>query len=198
MKKGVWVVLVIAILVATGAFVFTQKKAEVPTDTVKETVSASELLKSATLAVPDSDATVTLVDGEAFFDIDPRSSQKGDILFLKDTSAMWEKDGHTDVSAVFAVNSGGSGTFIYLVLFDLKDGVLTKKSEVLLGDRINVTHIGIGELVNGTDADYRISVTTLIRKDGDPYVAEPTVEAVRTFYVNDQTLKEVEVGRDDT
>ena len=84
------------------------------------------------------------------------------------------------------------------MLFDVSGDAFTKKSEILLGDRINITHLGIGELVHDSEANYRITVQTLVREEGEPFANEPTIEETRTFYVTDQILEEVEVGKDDT
>ncbi|MES2135309.1 MAG: hypothetical protein V4449_03660 [Patescibacteria group bacterium] len=190
MKKGTWIVLGIGILVATGAFVIT-KQAEAPTvGTDVQTTSPSELLKGANFTVPDSDVSVSLVNGEATF-------PNGNILLLDTLTAEWKKDERKDLVAVFAVNTGGTASFLYLVLFDVNGDILTKKSEGFLGDRINITHVGIGELVHG-GADYRVTVQTLERKENEPFSATPSVEKTRTFYVTDQKLEEIEVGRDDT
>ncbi len=198
MKKGAWIAIIIAILVVTGAFIFIQK-AEAPTVVGDETADVSiELLKKATFKVPDSDTAVSLVNGEASFELAPGSAAEGTVLLLDEMTAQWKKDGRTDVSTILAVNTGGTATFLYLVLFDIEGDTVTKKSEVFLGDRINITHIGVGELVHDSGADYRVTVQTVVRKDGEPFAATPSVQVTRTFYVTNQTLKEIEVGGDDT
>ena len=95
-----------------------------------------------------------------------------------------------DLSTILSVTSGGSGTFYYLVLFDVSGDQLTKKSEVLLGDRIKVTDIGIGEMVHA-DAQYHVGVGTLERKESNSMADDPTIEKVRIFYVTDQILEEM-------
>ncbi len=204
MKPAFWTVLIILILIGIGAFALLKKdetSSEVPPLTITEeedSVSAGTLLQNATITVPDSDAVVTLKDGEAMFSIEAGSADEGMVTVVDDMSAVWGKKGRTDLAAILAVNSGGTGTFYYLVLFDVSGNTFTKKSEAFLGDRIEVSRVGIGELVNDSNADYRVTVQTLVRGEGEPFTATPTVAKTRTFYVTNQKLEEVEVGRDDS
>ncbi len=190
--------LIVAVLIgAVVAGYWFVNEAQAPVKEIEEGMSAIDTVLHATLQVPELDAVVTLKDGEAFFEIAPESVAQGSISLIPNTIAEWSTGARKDVSAAFAVNSGGSGVFVYMVLFDASGDTLVKKSEAYLGDRINITRVGVGELAHG-DADYRITVQTLERKDGEAYASTPSVAKTRTLYVTDQGLEEIEPGRDDS
>lgn len=199
MNRGVWTVLIIAILVALGVFAFLPKEASAPAD--GEGIPAGQAIKrleNATILVPDLDVSAKLENGEALFPVTPEGDAEGIVSLVPGVSAEWEGSGRRDLAAVLAVNSGGTGTFYYLALFDVKNNTLTQKSFVFLGDRIEVTNVGIGELVNDLEAEYRLTVQTLVRADDEPLAAAPTIPETRTFYVTKQILEEVETGADDS
>lgn len=52
-------------------------------------------------------------------------------------------DGVVDVAVVLALNTGGSGTFIYLALVTSQNGNGENPAATLLGDRVRVTAIEI-------------------------------------------------------
>jgi hypothetical protein len=195
MKIKPWMMGVAAVLIVGGALAWTKNVRTGPDAGVPGAVeSATTTFREAEIEVPGSGPRVKLADGKASFEMAPGSAARGSVEVMDGMVATWKKDGRVDIAAVLAVQNGGSGTFYYLAVYD---GSLVKKSEALLGDRIKVTRMGIGELVNGS-ADYRVTVQTLVRKEGEPFTAEPSVSATRTFYVEDQILKEVAPGRDDS
>ena len=201
MKTIVWIIILV-ILIGAVTVIFTGDKT--PKEVIDINTSDTEsltpfmLLKNAEITVPDSDTVVTLTDGKGSFEIVPDSASLGRVTLLDDMSAQWSKEDRTDLAVILAVSTGGTGTFYYVVIFDVSDDVLTQKSEMLIGDRIKVTRVGIGELVHDPEANYRVTVKTLVREEGEPFAAEPTVPKTRTFYVTNQILEEVEVGKDDT
>lgn len=198
MSTRAWILVVAVVLALAGALLVNKyKEATYPTDVIEEASNPLELLNKATLVVPDTNTTVTLVDGAAQFVVGSEGSSPGSIVLQDGLFVEWKGESRSDIAAVVAVNTGGTGVFLYLVLFDASGNTLTQKSFEFLGDRIGVTSIGVGELVHGA-ADYRITVETLVRKEGEAYAAVPTVEQTRTFYVTDQVLEEVDVGSDDT
>lgn len=201
MRTGVLIAIIVAILAATGAFVFFNN-AEAPEvgdeNQNVESASSETLVRSATFQVPESDATVTLSDGSALFEVAPESLAEGSIIMVPEAYAEWTNGTRTEAATVVAVNSGGTGVFLYLVVFAIEDGQAVKKSETYLGDRITITHVGIGELVHDGEADYRVTVQTLVRAEDEAYAAVPSVPETRTFYVTNGALAEIEVGADDT
>ncbi|MBT3282700.1 hypothetical protein HN375_00865 [bacterium] len=124
--------------------------------------------------------------------------QNSEPTVLDNMYALWSEEERTDMAVILVSDTEGTGTFYNLAIFDVQDDIFTKKSEVFLGDRIKITRVGIGELVHSPDANYRVTVQTLVRGEGEPFTTEPTLPQTKTFYVTDQILEEVEVGRDDT
>jgi len=173
---------------------------ETEPETVTESVAPFIRLKNAEILAPESDHKVKLVDGKGSYELNSGpASSRGEVIVIDGFSTLWStQSGKTDLTAILISNEGGSGTFYYLVLFDVQGDIFTKKSEVFLGDRINVTRMNLGELVHDINADYRITLESLERKDGEPFTAKPTVVSNRTFYVTNQILKELEIVRDDT
>lgn len=162
------------------------------------TTEPFELLKNSEITVPDMDKVVNLNNGEAKFEIVPGAASQGSVTIIPDKYAKWSENSRTDLASIIVVNTGGTGMFYYLILFDASSETLVQKSYLQLGDRIAVESIGIGELVHDPDADYRISVNTLIRDEGESFATPPTIAKTRTFYVANQVLEEVDVGLDDT
>ena len=148
-----------------------------------------ESLKNASILAPETNKEVNLIDGKGSYEIVPGSVSRGEVTVLNQYT-LWEYGPTMDLSTILSVTSGGSGTFYYLVLFDVSGDQLTKKSEVLLGDRIKVTDIGIGEMAHA-DAQYHVGVGTLERKESNSMADDPTIEKVRIFYVTDQILEEM-------
>jgi len=178
-------------------YVETESGEIIPFDKYKANTVLYLLFKNSEILAPENNKSVQLTDGTGSYEIVPESASRGNLTVL-DQYSVWKNGLNTDLLTVVAVNNGGSGTFYYLTLFDISGEVFTKKSEILLGDRIKVTSVGIGELVHDPEAEYRVSVQTLVRDEGESFATEPMVEDTRTFYVTKQILEEVEVGRDDT
>lgn len=199
MRARILIPILAAIFVVTAAFVFFKDaKAPAAEEEKTEAASAETLVRNATFRVPESDVTVTLSNGSALFEVAPESIAEGTVIMVPDAYAEWTNNGRTEAAVVLAVNSGGTGVFLYLVIFEIEGEQAAKKSEVYLGDRISITHLGIGELVHDPEAEYRVTVGTLVRADGEAYATVPSVPETRTFYVTNGVLEEVEVGSDDS
>jgi hypothetical protein len=194
MKIKPWMPGLAAAVVVVGVFAWVSHPAAPDTVIPPEPADA---FGSAEIQVPGSGAKVRLMDGKASFELAPGSAARGSVELVDGMVSVWKKGERTDTAAILAVNTGGSGTFYYLALFDGAGGAMTKRSEVFLGDRIRVTRIGMGELVHGS-ADYRLTVQTLVREEGAPFTDAPSVPITRTFYVENQALKEVATGQDDS
>lgn len=202
-------VAVVAVIVTLGVFVLrggdpaaaeegAADAAPPATAVPGRTGAAPTRLQTATLTIPGEEIRVTLAAGQASFEVAPGSATRGRVWLVPGMAALWEGKGRSDLAAAIAIDAGGSGTFYHLVLFDASGDRLRQRSDAFLGDRVEVTRIGIGELVHDPEADYRITVQTHVRRGDEPLAARPTVPETRTFYVTRQRLEEVEVGRDDT
>jgi len=196
MRKIYWVVIIV-LLVILGYYISKDAPEEIVTGSSDE-VTYLKLLKMSEIVAPDSNELIQLINGKGSYEIVPNSASQGVVTVLDDMLAIWKDEERTDVITILTSNTGGSGTFYYLVLFDLTNNTFSKKSEILLGDRIRVTKVGIGELVHDPEANYRLTVQTLKRNDAEPFAVEPTFMETRTFYVTDQLIEEIEVGLDDT
>ncbi|MFC1730774.1 hypothetical protein ACFL6I_10620 [candidate division KSB1 bacterium] len=202
MKKNILyticgIVGIFLIIILAGIYKFNFTNDDIYVNLGNEEIVKYDELKNITISIPDSpEIKVQLLEGSAEFTI-PETTAVG-FATLSSEYAVWERENRTDFVSILNVNYGGSGTFQYLLLFDVADGVFVQKSEALLGDRIAITKVGIGELVHDPEANYRVTVQTLVRNEGEPFVTTPTKPETRTFYVTDQALEEVEVGRDDS
>ena len=131
---------------------------------------------------------VSLVNGKAEQEIASSS-------MTKIVTAMWGNTIYTDVNhdgaqdAVFILtqNTGGSGTFYYVVmaLSDIKNNKTVGTNGILLGDRIAPQNINIE---NGM-----IVVNYADRKKSEPMTARPSVGVSRYFTVVNGVLRELEM-----
>ena len=202
------VTILVVLAVATGvAFLLYTRNTEAPVSDGGQTLPQEKtttvlptlaLLTNAEISVPYSGQRVQLTDGSGLYAPIDGGELDGDVTLIDGVYTAWTEGGRADLAAVFAVHSGGSGTFYYLVLFDVTEDIVMKKSEMFLGNRIGIEGMYVGELVHDANADYRITVRTQVRAKGAPFSDIPTLTEVRTFYVTDQILKEIIVGSDDT
>lgn len=139
-------------------------------------------LKSASVAAAETGTRVALADGTAKFS---DGDVKGTIT-LGDVAVETSVGGVKYVLATLSVNSGGSGTFKYVVLFEDKNGNLTDKSYGIIGDRVNVTGVR-ADLVSDTKGTQQVvvSVSYLDHDKGEPLSSAPTVSHTKIFVVED-------------
>ncbi len=131
---------------------------------------------------------VTLVDGHAEQPAAPGSSQKI-------TTGVWgtpeladlNSDGREDAALILIQDSGGSGTFYYVVAAIREDDGYRGTSSVLLGDRIAPRTIGI--------VDNRISVNFLDRAPGDAFTTPPSVPTEQLAIYDPDTRQLTQVAR---
>lgn len=92
-------------------------------------------------------------------------------------------DGAEDALVTLVVNSGGSGTFTYLVVVLNEKGTAMPGTPVLLGDRIIVQSLAI--------QPGSVTVTLLTRKADEPMSAEPKIVITRSFKLQGDQLSEI-------
>ncbi len=146
-------------------------------------------LKSVSVAAAETGNRVALANGTAKFS---DGDVKGTIT-LGDIAVSTTVAGNKYVVATLAVNSGGSGTFKYVVLFEDKNGTLTDKSYTLIGDRVNITGIR-SDVVSDTKGVQQavVSVSYLEHDKGEPLSAAPTVSRTKILVVeNGEFSKEL-------
>ena len=86
-------------------------------------------------------------------------------------------------AAVIIQNSGGSGTFFYLVGGTLKSGKQITSDPVSLGDRIKIVGVKVED--PGEEDNGQITVTYLDRAPGSPMSADPTVQKIAKYSFED-------------
>ena len=150
-----------------------------------ETFELLEKLRNSRVGLPDDpDTLVSLTTGRGQFDITDGTS--GGIYVWPRPFALWESGDKQDLIALVSVNTGGTGRFFYLVLFDVHGSSPVQKSYQFLGDRIRVEKI----VINDSDTDdYSVLVTVLNRKDNEAMSIKPTVSEEKYFGVKNQQLQ---------
>ncbi len=181
------VLVVLGILVWFGYQNYITRDIEAPSATSTPTgiisdADARELLKSATVIVPETTTTATLVNGTAEYPLGEGLPLPGSVV-LGDAMLVTP----TDVFATLVVNSGGTGNFLYLASFRQEDGDLKFKSSAFLGDRIIIDGIVINEL--NSNGSYTIDVAILDRETNEPMSVQPTVPRTLNFLIEDGLIK---------
>lgn len=138
-----------------------------------------------TIYVLDGEA-ITLIDGREEKEVIPESAIKSiTIAWNKVVRADLNNDGAADAALVLMHNSGGSGTFFYVVAaLNGKTGKAVGTNAVFLGDRIFMENISVSGGL--------IIVDYLDRGRGEPMVAEPIIKVKRSFAVKEGVLKKLE------
>jgi hypothetical protein len=211
-KKGIVTIVVIIVLVAIGYFVWggkststvsntdtnapattqpaatTDSKVTVSKDTyvpvTKDSTDNTLLgkLKSASVSAAETGARVALVNGAAQFTVD---NTKGSIA-LGDI-ALSTQSGQTKYAITsLAVNTGGSGSFQYVVLFEDAGSTLNDKSYAFIGDRVKITGIR-ADSVTGENGKSTlvVSVSYLDHAKGEALSAAPKEAHTKLLVVED-------------
>lgn len=176
---------IISIMVfASGCSIFSQPTATQPVQTqppAVETTAAPQVTASPTLtpeqlhnfsyALPFSQQIVQLVDGKY------ESVSGADVLrvFLSDIQAMGDLngDGLEDAAVILAENTGGSGTFLSLVVVLNQNGTPIQAGFAQLGDRVKIDSMVI--------EDQKILMDEVVHTPNDPLCC-PT-QPYRASYV---------------
>lgn len=172
-----------------GVKLFVPTQPALPTE-----VSVEESVKAATLDVSSyGGTTVTLVDGKGTFVTTPdATTPQGSVTLLGKPAAIYKGEA-ADVYAVYAVNGGGTGTFVTLYRFEYSSGVLTEVEHVALGDRIALDDVTVNQTA---PTAYDVLVSVRDRKVGEAMATPPTQPFVLHYTPSSEglTLKEVLVG----
>lgn len=182
--EKVLIIVVILIVVVGGAWFFQSRStpATVPVSAVQTTD-----YKNATYTIDGQ--SVTLVNGSAEVAAAPGSASKiVTTYFGNDATGDLNDDGIPDAAFILTQDSGGSGTFYYVVAA-LKTGTGYKGTNaVLLGDRIapQSTQIQNGEII----------VNYADRAPGEPMTTAPSVGESMHLKVNGTTLAQQHLNAD--
>lgn len=130
-------------------------------------------------------ASVTLVNGKAETDITPGSASKlVTTYFGNEARADFNGDGREDIGFLLTQNSGGSGTFYYVVVALQTEFGYRGSNGILLGDRIapQTTEARDGVLI----------VNYADRAEGEPMTARPSQGKSLYLRVEDSALRIME------
>jgi hypothetical protein len=118
------------------------------------------------------------------------ATQVNKVVFMSAAFGELNNDGNAqDAAALLWVNTGGSGTFTYMVAFTNKGGAFTQEGSLLVGDRVKVNAMSIkgGQIV----------LDLLTAGPSDPACC-PSQKTTRTYHlqVQDRALKLVAEKRE--
>lgn len=105
----------------------------------------------------------------------------GSVIYLPEHTIKVTVAGKDYIVAPIATNNGGTGTFVYLVLFEKNGNQFKQVDDEFLGDRIKIEKVE-------TTGD-KISATIYDRGTGEPYSAVPTVQKTLTYTIVGGALK---------
>ncbi len=138
-------------------------------------------VNSSIVTIPDTSFAVTLIDGKGEFSddvVEGTVSVSEPYFSVKSGSAY-------DTFAVMTYNTGGSGEFVAVALFQIKDGKATYRGSYPVGDRVKVENI---TKLSGDKINYSISVSYLDREEGVPMAEAPTVQKTLAFNVDNHRI----------
>ncbi len=177
MKKNIALV-VVATLIILGLYYFFSKK------------ESAVLSDYKNIEYTFSGEKIKLVNGISEVEITPGSASKITTKYFgNEIKKDIDGDGREDIVFLVTQNSGGSGTFFYVVGALNKDGGYVGSHAMLIGDRIapQTTESGPGKSVIVNYAD---------RKPGDSFTTRPTEGKSLRILLNSNTMQFGEVVQD--
>jgi hypothetical protein len=177
MNKKIWlIVLVVVVVVGAITYLLIERQNKVTTPMVGafDPLSATYLIEN---------ESVTLVNGKAQTPAAPGSAEQVETsVFSQPAVGDLNGDGRSDAAMIITQESGGSGTFYYVVAaIDTASGTVGTNA-VFLGDRIAPENIAIQ---NG-----QVVVNYADRNPGEPMSTPPSVGVTKYFSLNSSTLQE--------
>lgn len=128
-----------------------------------------QAVKNALITVPDTAIKISLVEGRASYGT---AIDGGDVTLIKLIGGEKVSTGARHIFADIAVQSGGTGVFHYIALFDVSSGSPVHLSSYFIGDRVILSSIST---TPKDSQSYMLKVQYLDRAEGDAMVEEPTV-----------------------
>ncbi len=179
-NKIVYVLIGLVILFGMVFFLQNNNEKKVLVEKVK---IASQ--KNATYVIDGQ--SVTLVDGLSSVLAAPGSASKITTQYFgNEVLHDFNKDGRLDVAFIITQNTGGSGTFYYVVVaLNTENGYLGSNA-ILLGDRIAPQTTEISIDVSKPDV---IIVNYADRKSGDSFTNPPSIGKSMLLKFNTETMQ---------
>lgn len=168
--------LVLVIILAVIFYIYSQNKIG-PNKIITDYKNATYII---------NDAPVTLVNGQAEVATVSQSSSKTITKYFgNEAVGDLNGDGQADVVFILTQNSGGSGTFYYVVAALKTANGYQGINAVILGDRISpqTTEIKNGEVV----------VNYADRKPSEPFSARPSLGVSKYLNVVNNKLTEISI-----
>lgn len=188
MKKVILAVLVLAVLVA-GYFVLRPSSLN---ENGGQVLGAD--YKNATYVIDGK--SVILVDGLSEVEAAPGSASKiVTRYFGNEVRHDLNDDGREDVAFLLTQETGGSGTFFYVVAALNTSAGYIGSDAVLLGDRIapQSTSMDEGITANGTNRQNVIVVNYAVRLPNEPFTVQPSLGKSIWLKLDPNTMKLGEV-----
>lgn len=126
-------------------------------------------IENALITVPDTSTKISLVDGRASYGT---TLDGGDVTFVKLVGGIKINTTTSHVFADVAVQSGGTGVFHYILLFEVTGDKVNHLSSYFIGDRVDVSALS---LVSKDTRSYKIKIDYLDRDVDQAMVEDPTV-----------------------
>lgn len=162
--KIVWGIIIV-LIISAGIYFSLVKKVEAPTDGEKAAVAVPFDPQNATYLIDGQ--SVTLAGGVSEVEAAPGSASKITTRYFgNEAGGDLNGDGQQDMAYLITRDTGGSGTFFYVVAALKTAEGYQPTNAVLVGDRIapQTTEIVAGEL----------RVNYAERKPGEPMTAQPS------------------------
>lgn len=137
-------------------------------DTVDVMQYASKI-ENALITVPDTSTKISLVDGRASYGT---FLDGGDVTFVKLIGGIRVNTTTSHVFADVVVQSGGTGVFHYVLLFEVVGDTINHLSSYFVGDRVEVSSVS---LVSKDTRSYAVKIDYLDRGADQAMVDDPTI-----------------------
>ena len=135
--------------------------------------------------IPGLFDTVTLEKGVKDFKLSGAGGD-GMIVYLSSHAVEVNLGEVKYLVAPIVAGTGGTGNFLYLVLYKENNGKWEQLGDTLLGDRVFLNSL----LVDDNYTEPKILATLLVRGENEPMTAEPTIEKTMAFEIKNDSLVE--------
>jgi len=185
-NKIIYILLGLVLVVAGGIFLnkFTNKKIITENDVVSSPKNATYIIEG---------QSVILVNGISSTPIAPDSASKITTQYFgNEVIHDFDHDGRPDIAFVLIQNTGGSGTFYYVVVALNTIHGYVGSNAVLLGDRSAPQSTEISQKSNTPDV---IIVNYADRKIGEPFAVKPSIGKSMWLTLDTKTMQLTEVSQ---
>lgn len=183
MKKNIQIMIIVFIaIIGIGGYLFFTKNSD--SVIVSDVVNEQFKFNGKQMSFVIDGRTIQLENGEAETEIAPGSASKIVTKYFGNESfGDIDEDGRTDVAFLVTQNSGGTGTFYYVVVAVQNDTGYRTTNSILLGDRI------APQTIEFKEGEFVINYVT--RAPGEPMTANPSIGVSKYIDLISGELKEV-------